>query len=71
MTDTTSAQADALLLTLNDHEFIDIGAILGLRARPSQAEDLRLIEAFLDSDIALCGARRKMVLAFLPDLPPQ
>lgn len=71
MPDTTAAQADALLLILTDREFLDIGAILGLRARPSVADDVKLIEAFLDSDTAIGSSQRKIVIGYLPEIPPQ
>ena len=71
MTETSTSQADALLLVLSEREFIGVGALLGLRARPSHGEDLQLVESYLDSDMIFNGTRRKILIAYVPDLPPQ
>jgi hypothetical protein len=74
MTELFTAQADALLLLLEENEFLDIGAVIGLRSRPTVGEDLKIIDEFLEGElceISVGESRQQLLLGYLPDLPPQ
>jgi len=74
MTESLTPQADAFLLLLNDSEFLDIAAMIGLRARPAGGADLKIIEEFLECELAdspLDEAGEAVLLGFLQDVPPQ
>jgi len=74
MTELFTAQADALLLLLDESEFLDIGAVIGLRSRPAAGEDSRIIDEYLDSEVAempIGESRQKVLLGYMPDLLPQ
>ena len=74
MTDLFTPQADALLLLLDENEFLDIGAVIGLRSRPTVGEDLKIIDEFLDGELGEISAgesRQSVLLGYIPDLPPQ
>ncbi|MBM4265806.1 MAG: hypothetical protein FJ144_04205 [Deltaproteobacteria bacterium] len=62
---------DAFLLSLEDPEFIRVGALLGLRARPASNHDTALVDSFLDSDFLFSGSRRAVLVTSVPNLPPQ
>jgi len=74
MTESFTPQADAFLLLLDEGEFLDIAAMIGLRARPTAGADSKIIEEFLESELAdspLDEAGEAVLLGYLPDLPPQ
>ncbi len=70
MSEPKPADTDAFLLNLEEHEFIRVGAMLGLRARPATTHDVALVDQFLDTD-GLFGSRRPVLVTSTPNLPPQ
>jgi len=71
MTEPTPTDTDAFLLNLDEHEFVRVGAMLGLRARPATTHDVALVDQFLDSDFLFTGNREPVLVTSVPDLPPQ
>jgi hypothetical protein len=71
MNEPRTSDTDAFLLVLNDPEFLRVGFLLGLRARPSSQHDSALVDSFLDSDFLFSGTRRAILVTSLPDIPPQ
>jgi hypothetical protein len=67
----TETSTDAFLLTLDETAFLDVAAIIGLRARVTEKDDTDLVEAFLGSDTAFLKARRPMLVTSVPGILPQ
>jgi hypothetical protein len=70
-THSSETETDTFLLVLNDLDFVRVGALLGLRARPSNSEDTMLVDSFIDSDIQFGTLRRGMLITSLPNILPQ
>lgn len=71
MSDPKPTDTDAFLLNLEEHEFVRVGAMLGLRARPSTSHDVALVDKFLDSDMLFSGQRKPVLVTSTPNLLPQ
>ena len=71
MDDPTPADTDAFLLNLDEQDFVRVGAMLGLRARPATTHDLALVDQFLDTDFLFSGQRQAILVTSLPDVMPQ
>lgn len=71
MSEPKPADTDAFLLNLEQHEFVRVGAVLGLRARPSTSHDVALVDQFLDGDFLFSGTRKPVLVTSTPNLPPQ
>lgn len=65
------ADTDAFLLNLEEDEFVRVGAMLGLRARPSTSHDVALVDTFLESDALFGGQRRPALVTTTPHVLPQ
>jgi len=68
---TKPTDTDAFLLNLDEHDFIRVGAMLGLRARPATTHDVALVDEFLDSDFLFSGQKNPVVVTSVPNLRPQ
>ena len=71
MRDPKPTDTDAFLLNLEEHEFVRVGAVLGLRARPATTHDVAMVDQFLDSDFLFNGNKSQILVTSTPDLPPQ
>jgi hypothetical protein len=71
MNEPSRTETDTFLLVLNDPEFVRVGALLGLRARPSTPDDSALVDSFLDSDCLFTGSGSGLLVTSLPDIPAQ
>jgi hypothetical protein len=67
MSATSNLETGTLLLLLNDREFLRVGALVGLRARTSNRQEVALVDQFIDSDIPRQEGRRIFVSA-IPNL---
>ena len=58
MNDSPPVDTDAFLLNLDDGDFVQVGSMLGLRARPTTTDDLRIVDQFLDSEVFFSPSHR-------------
>lgn len=71
MSEPRPTDTDAFLLNLEEHEFIRVGAMLGLRARPATSHDVALVDQFLDGDVLFGPNHKPVLVTSTRDLPPQ
>lgn len=71
MDEPTPTDTDAFLLNLDEQDFVRVGAMLGLRARPATTHDVALVDQFLDSDFLFSGRKKPVVVTSVPNLLPQ
>ena len=64
-------ETDTFLLVLDEADFTSVGALLGLRARPSSSSDTQLVESYLDAEIPFGNPRQPLLVTSLPGIRPQ
>ena len=70
MSASSHLETGTLLLLLNDREFLRVGALVGLRARTSNREEVALVDQFIDSDIPR-QERPRIFISALPNVRSQ
>jgi hypothetical protein len=70
MSATSHLETGTLLLLLSEREFLRVGALVGLRARTSNRQEVALVDQFIDSDIPRQEGRRIFISA-IPNLRSQ
>jgi hypothetical protein len=68
--DRIETSTDAFLLTLDEPAFVDVGALIALRARVTAKCDTDLVDAFLGGNDPFARPRRPMLVTSLPSLRP-
>jgi hypothetical protein len=71
MDDPTPSEADAFLLALDERDFVRVGAMLGLRARPATSADTTLVEKYLENEFDFGSEPPNPLIATLSDVLPQ
>ena len=65
------SDTDTFLLVLNDLDIVRVGALLGLRARPSHRHDVKLVDSFIQSDVPFEESQRNLLVTTMPNLRSQ
>lgn len=64
-------QSDSFLLVLDEAEFISVGALLGLRARPTSAPDATLVDSWLEGETTFTTRSENLLITAMPGIPDQ
>ena len=63
MNESPPVDTDAFLLNLDENAFVQVGSMLGLRARPTTSDDLVIVDQFLDTDLLFSAAHRPALVS--------
>ena len=67
MEESPPVDTDAFLLNLDENEFVRVGAMLGLRARPAEPRDSVIVDRFLDSDFLFRSSDSPSLVTRMPN----
>jgi len=66
-----SPETECYLLSIDERDFADVAAVLGLRARPASPNDQELVEAYLRDKDDFSQTQFPFLITTVPDILPQ
>ena len=66
-----SPETECYLLSIDERDFADVAAVLGLRARPASSNDQELVEAYLRDKDDFSQTQFPFLITTVPDILPQ
>ena len=66
-----SPETDCYLLSIDERDFADVAAVLGLRARPASPDDEALVDAYLREKDIFAESQTQLLITTVPNIRPQ
>ena len=66
-----SPETECYLLSIDERDFADVAAVLGLRARPGSSNDQELVEAYLRDKDDFPQTQSPFLITTVADILPQ